>query len=220
VPGLLFVERAAAGEPDGLLVLHHGRGSDEQDLLGLADLLDPGRRLHVISPRAPLRLPGSPGFHWYAVPRVGYPEPVTFHDAYRQLAEFHDQQLARLGVDPSRLALGGFSMGCVMSYATGLGSDRPLPAGILGFSGFVPVVNGWSPSLTDRQGLPVFIAHGAQDPVIGIEFARRARQQLESGRLAVEYHEHPLGHQIERASLQAATEWIARTLPAQRPKGV
>ena len=70
---LVYLDRPATGEPDGLLVLHHGRGTDERDLLDLADALDPGRRLRVVTPRGPLRLPGSPGYHWYLVPRVGYP---------------------------------------------------------------------------------------------------------------------------------------------------
>jgi phospholipase/carboxylesterase len=61
---LFQLERAASGEPEGLLVLHHGRGVDERDLIGLADLLDPERRLRVVTPRAPLTLPGSPGYHW------------------------------------------------------------------------------------------------------------------------------------------------------------
>jgi phospholipase/carboxylesterase len=61
---LAYRERPAAGEPQGLLILHHGRGADEGDLLTLADVLDPERRLHVVTPRAPLTLPGSPGFHW------------------------------------------------------------------------------------------------------------------------------------------------------------
>jgi phospholipase/carboxylesterase len=69
-----------------LLVLHHGRGTDERDLLGLADALDPARRLQVVSPRAPLQLPGSPGYHWYLVPRVGYPDRDTFHAARGALA--------------------------------------------------------------------------------------------------------------------------------------
>jgi phospholipase/carboxylesterase len=88
---LTFQERPAAGEPGGLLVLHHGRGADEHDLLGLADVLDPERRLHVATPRGPLTLPGWPGHHWYAVPRVGYPDPETFRAAYDKLAAFHDE---------------------------------------------------------------------------------------------------------------------------------
>ena len=102
---LEFLERAAAGEPKGLLVLHHGRGTDATDLLGLADLLDRERRLRVVTPRAPLTLPGSPGYHWYLVPRVGYPDPETFHAAYRLLAELHDELWERLGQRPGQTRL-------------------------------------------------------------------------------------------------------------------
>ena len=148
---LAFRERPADGAPEGLLVLHHGRGADERDLLPLADVLDPERRLHVVTPRAPLTLSGWPGYHWYVVPRVGYPDPETFHAAYRQLAEFHDELWERTGVPAERTVLGGFSMGSVMSYSLGLGGDRPAPAGILAFAGFVPVVDGWEPDL-ERRG--------------------------------------------------------------------
>jgi len=143
---LIVRERPAAGAPEGLLVLHHGRGTDEHDLLGLADVLDPQRRLHVVTPRAPLTLLDWPGYHWYRVPRVGYPDPETFQAAYRALAELHDELWERTGTGPEQTVLGGFSMGTVMSYALGLGADRPAPAGILALSGFVPTVEGWSPS--------------------------------------------------------------------------
>src|SRR5918995_4482596 len=83
VSALAYRERPAAGDPAGLLVLHHGRGADEHDLLGLADVLDPQRRLHVVTPRAPLTIGG--GCHWYLVPRVGFPDRDTFHAAYDQL---------------------------------------------------------------------------------------------------------------------------------------
>src|SRR4051812_30281248 len=135
---LINLERPADGEPEGLLILHHGRGSDERDLLGLADVLDRERRLHVATPRAPLTLEGWPGHHWYVVPRVGYPDPETFRTAYGKLAAFHERLWERTGVGPERTILGGFSMGSVMSYALGLGPDRPAPAGILAFSGFIP----------------------------------------------------------------------------------
>ncbi|HEX8102667.1 MAG TPA: phospholipase, partial [Solirubrobacteraceae bacterium] len=133
---LVSRDRPAAGEPAGLLILHHGRGADEHDLLGVGDVLDPGRRLHVITPRAPLSLPGWPGHHWYVVPRVGYPDPDTFGAAYAELAAFHDEQWERTGIAPEATVFGGFSMGSVMSYALGLPAARPAPAGILAFSGF------------------------------------------------------------------------------------
>jgi phospholipase/carboxylesterase len=209
---LVFSERPAEGEPEGLLVLHHGRGADEHDLLPLGDVLDPQRRLHVASPRAPLTLPGWPGHHWYVVPRVGYPDPETFQAAYRELASFHDELWERTGVAPERTVLGGFSMGSVMSYSLGLGADRPVPAGILAFSGFVPVVDGWEPQLAERESVRAFIAHGRNDPIMGVDFARRARQLLEDGGLAVEYHESDAGHQIDAAHVPAAVDWLAAVL--------
>ncbi|HZU60857.1 MAG TPA: phospholipase, partial [Solirubrobacteraceae bacterium] len=168
---LVYRERPAAGQPAGLLILHHGRGADERDLLGLGDVLDPQQRLHVVSPRAPLTLAGWPGFHWYTVPRVGHPDVKTFHEGYSALLGFHDQTWARTGIAPERTVLGGFSMGSVMSYALGLAAERPTPAGILAFSGFIPTVEGWEPDLGSRLGLPVLIAHGRQDPVITVDFA-------------------------------------------------
>ena len=206
------VERPAAREPDGLLVLHHGRGTDERDLLGLADALDPEARLRVVSPRAPLTVAGSPGYHWYLVPRVGYPDPDSFHAARGALADLHDRLWEETGVGPERTVLGGFSMGAVMSYAMGLGADRPAVAGVLAFSGFVPTVEGWEPSLGDRQATRAFVAHGRNDPIIGIEFAHKARDLLAGGGLDLEYRESEIGHQIDPSSLADATAWLVETL--------
>ncbi len=211
---LAVAERPSAGPPEGLLVLHHGRGTDEQDLMRLADLLDPARRLYVAGPRAPLTVPGSPGYHWYLVPRVGYPDPETFAAARTALSELHDALWERTGVGPDRTVLGGFSMGCVMSYATGLDAARPAPAGILAFSGFIPTVPGWDPDIAERRGLPVQISHGRQDPVISIDFARAAAQRLTEGGLAVEYREFDGGHWIDPHDLERAQPWLAATLPA------
>ena len=210
---LLFRERpAASGAPEGLLVLHHGRGADEHDLLGLGDVLDPQQRLHVVTPRAPLTIPGWPGHHWYVVPRVGYPDPETFRAAFAKLAAFHDELWERTGVGPERTVLGGFSMGSVMSYALGLGPGRPAPAAILAFSGFIPTVDGWQPELAGREQLTAFIAHGRNDPVMEVGFARRARDLLTAGGLQVDYHESDAGHHIDPAHVPAATRVVAAAL--------
>jgi phospholipase/carboxylesterase len=206
---LISRERPAAGDPVGLLVLHHGRGTDESDLLGLADVLDPERRLHVVTPRAPLTVAGWPGHHWYLVPRVGAPDPETFHQAFDALAAFHDELWARTGLGPSATVLGGFSMGAVMSYALGLSGRRPQPAGILAFSGFLPDVDGWTPDLGSRPDLPVFITHGRRDPIMDVELGRMARAVLEAGGLPVEYRESDAGHHIAPGDIPAAVRWLA-----------
>ena len=107
---------------------------------------------------------------------------------------------------------GGFSMGSVMSYALGLDPARPAPAGILAFSGFVPTVDGWQPSLADRTSTRAFIAHGRRDPVMEIGFARQARDLLEAGGLPVEYHESDAAHHIDPAHVPAAVSWLGATV--------
>jgi phospholipase/carboxylesterase len=196
--------REPAGEPQGALILNHGRGADEQDLFRLLDVFDPERRLLGVTPGAPLTakdvagrsaLPVAPGGrHWYAVKAVGYPEPETFAAAYAALGGFADQLLEAHGLDWSQTVIGGFSMGAVMSYAVGLGSGRPRPAAILALSGFVPTVEGWAADLEARAGLPVLIHHGSNDPVIGVEFGRRAAELLTTGGLDVDYIETQAGH--------------------------
>ncbi len=209
---LVRQERAAVGDPEGLLVLHHGRGTEETDLLRLADFLDPEQRLRVVAPRAPLQLPGSPGYHWYLVPRVGYPDQDSFQAARAALAELHDRLWEETGVGPERTVLGGFSMGAVMSYAMALSAERPAVAGILAFSGFVPTVEDWQPSLADRTATRAFIAHGRNDPIMEVGFGQRARDLLEAGGLDVTYRESEIGHQIDPAHLSEATAWLGETL--------
>lgn len=197
------IRPARTDTPAGALVLTHGRGADADDLGPLLDLLDPDGRLVGIFPRGPLKLPPS-GRHWYIVREVGFPDADTFLPTYSELAERLDETLAEHGVPWERTALGGFSQGTVMSYAVGLGAGRPRPAAILAFSGFIPIVDGFEIDLAGRAGLPVSIAHGTYDPVIGVEFGRRAQELLEAAGLAVAYREDPVPHSIAPGAVAQA----------------
>jgi phospholipase/carboxylesterase len=212
VTTLAFAERPAGGEAQGLLVLHHGRGSDELDLLPLADELDPQRLLHVVAPRGPLQIEGWPGNHWYLVPRVGYPDPDTFASSFAALAQLHDELWQRTGIGPDRTVIGGFSMGCVMSYALSLAAERPAPAGILALAGFMPTVEGWHSDAVNRAGVRVLISHGRRDPVISVEFARRALALLQEDGLTVGYHEFDGGHHLDPTYGTAMRAWLATVI--------
>jgi phospholipase/carboxylesterase len=201
--------RPAAGEPQAALVLLHGRGADEHDLAPFLDLLDPQRRLVGVTPGGPLFLPPG-GRHWYVVPRVGFPEPETFHASY-ELLQRDVPELT--GVPWERTILGGFSQGTVMAYALGLGAGRPSPAGIVAMSGFIPTVEGWRADL-DRPGLPVWIAHGLRDPTIPVTFARAARKALEASPVQLTYHEHEGGHHVDPRLLAELPAWVDRAADA------
>ena len=201
--------REAASAPEGALVLNHGRGADENDLFGLLDELDPERRLVGVTTGAPLTNVPPGGRHWYLVPRVGYPDPATFASSYESLTGFLDGFLAERGLGWDRTVIGGFSMGAVMSYAVSLGEGRPTPAGLIAFSGFVPTVDGWSPELNGREALRVAIHHGANDPIISVEFARKARKLLQEGGIEPAYLETDAGHWLPPEALVAAKEIVS-----------
>src|SRR4051794_25654428 len=211
--------RPAAGEPEGALVLFHGRGADEHDLFPLLDALDPERRLQGYTPRGPLALPPG-GAHWYVVPRVGFPDPESFQVGYTAAAEFLDA----LPFPAERTVIGGVSQGAGVSYALGPGEGRPRAGALLAPRGVVPPPRGgggeWAGRLAGGGGRrrralslgggvlpppggggapapeppspPIAIVHGQFDPVISVEFAREARAKLEAAGAEPFYRELPI----------------------------
>lgn len=198
--------RPASGSPEGALVLFHGRGADEHDLFPLLDALDPERRLVGATPRGPLSLPPG-GAHWYVLGGIGTPESSTFRASYTASSDWLDAFLAEHGVGQDRLGLGGFSQGGVMAYSLGLGAGRPRPAALTVFSSFIPTVEGFELNLSGPLP-PVAIGHGALDPVIGVEWGRRARQTLEAAGAEVLYRETPMYHQIDPDFVREVSRWL------------
>lgn len=208
---LVHLTRPPAAEPEGLLVLFHGRGADERDLFPLLDLFDPERRLLAVTPRGPLHLPPG-GAHWYVVQEIGYPDPATFTETFGLVSRWLDDLAAESGLSLERTVLGGFSQGAVMTYALGLGAGRPRPAGLIALSGFMPTVPGFELDLSSP--LPrVAAGHGALDPVISVDWGRDARSRLEAAGAELTYRETPgMGHAIDPAFARELSVWVASTL--------
>jgi phospholipase/carboxylesterase len=213
---LTYRTRPSAGEPEGLLVLFHGRGADEHDLFPVLDLLDPDQRLFGVTPRGPLSLPPG-GAHWYALGGLGTPDPATFQPTYERASRWLDELAAETGIPPERTLLGGFSQGAVMTYALALAKGRPRPAALLALSGFVPTVPEFELDLTPPLP-PVAIGHGTYDPVIGVEWGRRAKALLEEAGADVIYREYPLPHTIDPQFLVGLRPWISDALSVALPE--
>ena len=192
-------------DPEGLIVLLHGRGADGNDLFPLLEYLDRGRRCSGITPQAPLRLPPG-GFHWYALGGIPTPDPQTFHSSFELLGGWLDAAVEATGLGYERLVLGGFSQGGVMSYALALARGRPRPGGLLVMSSFLPRVDGLDLDLDDVP-LRVAIGHGTLDDIIGVEWGREASERL-PGAL---YREYPLPHAVDPRFLQELSSWLARS---------
>lgn len=209
VDDLVHELRPADGEPAGAIVLLHGRGTSERDLLPLLDVFDPDRRLVGACPRGPLELPPM-GNHWYAVPRVGYPDPETFTGTYERLAGWLDGVAEHIGVPPERTVIGGFSQGAVMAWAMGLGTGRPRPAGILAMSGFIPTVPGFELDLDGLAGFPIAISHGSADPIIPVQFAQDARDRARAAGADVLYRETDVPHMVDPRVVPGLVDWVAK----------
>jgi phospholipase/carboxylesterase len=198
--------REAVAEPEGALVLLHGRGADEHDLHPLLDVLDPERRLLGVTPRGPLSLPPG-GAHWYALGGLPTPDPVTFWPTFEAASAWLDA----LPVPLERTVLGGFSQGAVMSWALGLGrGTTKRPAGIVALSGFMPEVEGLDLAFGGLEGYPVAIGHGTHDEIIPVQFGRKARERLEPARTDLLYREYPLPHTIDPGFLPDLRDFVAR----------
>jgi phospholipase/carboxylesterase len=202
--------REPADEPDGALVLFHGRGADEHDLFPLLEFLDPERRLLGVTPRGPLSLPPG-GAHWYALQEVGYPDHDTFLATYAEVGAWLDGFLEGRGISHSATVLGGFSQGAVMAYSLGLGAGRSRPAALIALSGFIPTVEGFELDLSEIP--PVAIGHGTYDPIIAVEFGRQATKVLEEAGASVLYREYPLPHAIDPQFLMELRSWLGQALP-------
>jgi phospholipase/carboxylesterase len=191
------------------LILLHGRGANEDDLLGLAEYLDD--RLLIVSARAPFPFALGGGFTWYEIEEVGIPEPKMFAESYRKLTQFVDDVSRGYPVDPSKIILCGFSMGSVMSYAMAL--TRPeLVAGVAANSGYIAEESDLKIQWNELKGKPFFISHGMYDPVIPVSFARRAKELLEPHHAAITYREYDMGHQIIEESLNDMMRWLTQQI--------
>ena len=203
---LTYLERPAAGEPAGALVLFHGRGTSEHDLYPLLDALDPERRLMGFTPRGPLVLPPG-GAHWYVVREIGHPDRETFTTSYSLASSW----LEELGIPLERTIIGGFSQGAVMSWALGLGRGRPRPAGIIALSGFLPTVEGFELDLSPPLP-PVAIGHGTFDPIISVEWSRKAKALLEEAGAEVLYKESPMPHSVDPSFVVELQPWVSNVV--------
>jgi phospholipase/carboxylesterase len=202
---LVALWREPAGEPEGALVLLHGRGADEHDLYPLLDLLDPERRLLGVTPGGPLHLPPG-GRHWYALGGIPTPDPETFLSTAPRLAAFLDA----LPVPFERVVLGGFSQGTVMTWAMTLGPERPRPAGVLALSGFLPRVPGYPLDPGRLAGVPVAVAHGTLDPVIPARFGAEAAETLAAAGVDVVRLESDVPHMVDPAWIEPLRDLVAR----------
>jgi phospholipase/carboxylesterase len=212
--------REPEGEPDGALILLHGRAVDERDLYPMLDELDPERKLFGMTPGAPLTNQPPGGRHWYVIERVGQPDEGSFVRTLNMLCRFLDDELRHRGIAWEKTVIGGFSQGAAVACAVALGMGRPPPAGLLMMSGFYPMVRGWKLDPRAKRRMPAYVTHGSYDPVIPVGFGRKARDLLEEAGIYVTFRESRVQHSVDFALIPEMRDWVASVISGEVPKAI
>jgi phospholipase/carboxylesterase len=200
-----------AGAPP-LLILLHGIGSNEEDLIGLESYLD--ERFLIVSARAPFPY-GWGGYAWFEIQWM--PDRIAIDRAQAEqsrdlLVRFIGETVAAYGADPARVYLMGFSQGAMMGGWVAL--TRPdLVAGAALMSGRVPEeLRDQIASPEQLAGKPFLVVHGTRDDVLPIHNGRASRDLLQGLPVELTYREYPMGHEVSAQSLSDVVTWLSARL--------
>jgi phospholipase/carboxylesterase len=200
----------AEGSP--LLLMLHGYGSNEKDLMSLAPLLD--RRLRIMSLRAPLQM-GYEMYGWFPIEFTDDSITVDREAAGRArdiLRKFLMETIEACKPAGGKVFLMGFSQGAVMNYLTAFSSPELLH-GVIALSGQLPDGRPDATSLSaELKKLPFLVVHGLYDNVLSIDRGREADRWLRSNVSDLTYREYPMGHEIDDAALELTASWLSRRI--------
>jgi phospholipase/carboxylesterase len=195
-----------------LLLLFHGIGSNEEDLIGLEPYLD--ERFTIVSARAPHSY-GYGGYAWFEIDwqpngiRIDRQQAVASRDL---IVSFVGEAVAAYGADPARVYLLGFSQGAMMSGWVTL-TEPELIAGAVLMSGRIPDEVRSQIAAPERlSGKPFLVTHGLMDQVLPIANGRASRDLLQQLPVDLTYHEYPMAHEVSAQSLSDVVAWLSARL--------
>lgn len=212
------VEQETGPSPQWAVIWLHGLGADGHDFAPLVpELVRPGwPSLRFVFPHAPVRAVtinnGVRMRAWYDIVGMDFPtraDSEGVDQSILQTGALIDREHAR-GIDPQRILLAGFSQGGAIALAAGLRRKTPL-GGLIALSTYLPGAEAAGGSMADGAATqPVFMAHGAADPVIPLMYAERSAQLLQSFGFAVEWHRYPMAHQVCAEEIRDLGDWMAQ----------
>jgi phospholipase/carboxylesterase len=216
------IEIETAPAPDAAVIWLHGLGADGHDFEPLVpELRLPARlRLRFVFPHAPVRPVtinmGMPMRAWYDILQMGggREDAAGIRGAQELLEALVARERGR-GVAAARIVLAGFSQGGAVALHTGLRHAERL-AGVLALSTYLPLAATVAAERSAaNRDLPVFMAHGRQDPMIDIARAREARAFLEALGCAVQWREYAMPHSVCAEEVGDISGWLlSRLAPA------
>jgi len=213
------IEVETAPNPTTSVIWLHGLGADGSDFLPIVEALElPAAPIRFVFPHAPMRPVTINGGYvmraWYDIlsQDLARREDEAGVRASQRLVEALIAREEARGVTTARIVLAGFSQGGAISLQTGLRHPTSL-AGILALSTYVPIPDRLAAEASDaNRGIPIFMAHGTQDPIIALSHARRSRDLLGALGYAVEWHEYPMPHAVAPEEIADIGAWLRRVL--------
>jgi phospholipase/carboxylesterase len=203
----------SGSEPDALVVLIHGYGSNGEDLIALARAIQPALPdAAFVAPNAPSQLDRmAAAYQWWSIETFSMAERATgAASATPALDAFITDELEKTGLPSSRLVLVGFSQGTMMALHVGLRRSEPI-AGIIGISGMLVAPDNLEADIRSRP--PVMLIHGTEDDVVPFRSMAIATTALEVIGIDVETCASPgIGHSVGQDGLAAATKFALRVL--------
>ena len=213
---LQTIEHETRGKPAWSVIWLHGLGADGNDFAPIVpQLLRPEwPSIRFVFPNAKVRpVTINNGYMmraWYDIVSQEIDKRADEAGVRDSVAEI-DALIARerdRGVPASRIILVGFSQGGAIALACGLRREAGV-AGIAALSTYLPLAQATTTEITAAgRATPVFMAHGAQDPVVPQALGQRSREALQAMAVAVEWHSYPMPHSVCPAEIKDLGDWL------------
>lgn len=218
---LEVIEIETAPNPGASIIWLHGLGADGHDFEPVVpELAAVTAPVRYVFPHAPVRAvtinAGLAMRAWYDIPSLedGRRErPEDVDESAGQIEALIAREIDR-GSAPERIVVAGFSQGAAMALHVGLRYGVAL-GGIMALSGYLPLSDRLANERSDANAaIPLFMAHGAVDPVLPLALAEKSLMELKSLGYAVEWHCYPgLAHGVGPEEFADLKDWLGKRLP-------
>ena len=201
------------------MVWLHGLGADGHDFVDIVPMLGlkaiPTRFVFPHAPMRPVTINGGAVMRaWYDVRGDGgvrREDEAGVRESQQRVEALIAREKSR-GIATRRIVVAGFSQGGAMVLQTGLRHPERL-AGIMALSCFLPLTDKVAAEVNPaNRDVPIFMAHGTQDPLIPMARARQAHDLLTSLGYRIEWHEYPIPHSVSPAEIRDISAWLQRIL--------
>ena len=214
------IEIETGPSPQRTVIVLHGLGDSGHGFAPIAKELDLSAlgAVRFVLPHAPERAVTINGGYvmraWYDIlgtDLVRREDEAGLRESQALIEELIAAEKAR-GVPASRIVLAGFSQGCAMALLAGLRHAERL-AGVVGMSGYLPLA---ATTATERSAanhdVPLFLAHGTQDPVVPLARGVASRDALAALGHDIEWHDYPMPHSVCAEEIGDLNRWLLRVL--------